>query len=502
MSADAIFDTAAFREFDEYKQIFDFASKHERLTLPEFQKAVVKDINLFAIPQDYNFEKLNASLNEIVKALPHIKNILSRPITHIKNENEILPVEAVRSISNETVSHISVHSELWQNIENGNLRPRKLLSQNHIDNYAIYENVIVTRFIDYLLLFVNRNITFLNNVLYSNRDLNFNLLERENHLSYFLALGELHTGYVRDYSKYSVLCEACLEKLKFVNRVLKAGLSKPVYKRCKKTTAKLSLRKTNIFKNDKDYGRVYKLIKYFAAKAEEQETASVGGRSISAEGYFDYCTLITLFGISRFNFNFAEDTVFNFKKLNANASFKDFKLKVQTLSNAGIDAIKISVTRDREYSIVLVLENARQPVAELLSQAKEAFSADEYKLLSAFDSNSSTVLLSSFDIESFRKVQQLVFKAMVYADGTYDVCPFCGEELERNGEKHFCKLCRTEITDNVCPETERSYKAVSISNLKINKSSLRSDALMHFRNITEISNSADIICPHCGKIHC
>ncbi len=502
MSANPIYHTSSFEDFNEYKQIFDFISQRNTLTLAEFERAIINDINLFAIPQDYNFEVLNASLNEIVKVLPNIKNIFSRPITHIKNESEILPVEAVKSISNETVSHISVHSEFWQNIENGSLLPHKLLSQNYIDNYAIYENVIFTRLIDYILLFINQNINFLNNVLYSNRDLHFNLLERENHLSYFLALGKLHTGYVRDNSKYGVICETCLEKLKFINRVLKPYLSKPVYKRCKKVTAKMTLRKTNIFRNDKDYGRIYKLIKYFALKENKiSNSLKADVMSVKNEGYFHYCTLITIFGISHFNFNFSENTIFDFKKLNADATFKEYSLKIETVNENNINALKISVKRNTLYSIVLIPEVSHFENNELFELAKQTFNVNEIHILSSFRENNETIFLSPFDIESFRKIQQLVLKAMVYSDSTYDFCPFCGENLKLDGNKYFCKFCRTEIAENTCPETEHSYKSITISNLKVNHLEQRKDALMHFRNITEISPAADIVCPYCKQIH-
>ncbi len=501
MSSVALFNTASSDGLYEYRQFYDLKSKSDTYTLSQLEKAMVYDVSLFSLPESFDFKALDSTLDEVIRALPYIKNVLSRPITHIKNESELLPVEAVRSISNETVSHISVHSELWQNIENGNLHPRKLLSQNHIDNYCIYENVIIARFVNFLLSYCSRNMQILSNILYSNRNLQFNLLERENHPSFFLALGKLHTGYVRDYGKYNAVCEAGLEKLKFITRSLKLCLKKPMYKSCKKASGKLSLRKTNIFRNDKEYGRIYRLIKYFASKNTAPTGNVLPTELYENTGYFEFCTLITLFGVMHFNFSFDESTVFNLDRLNVACDWKGFRLNIQQIKSRGLDAIKLSVKKDCEYTIVLIPETADSDNKELLLSAKHTFKADEYRLLSPVREDGDTLLLSSYDVEAFRKIQQLLLKAMVYSDNTQDTCPFCGDVPSFDGGTCLCRSCRTEITLKTCPETNLTYKAVKINNLRITADKFHNNSSLYFRNITEITESGDIICPHCGHIH-
>jgi hypothetical protein len=102
-----------------------------------------------------------------------------------------------------------VHSELWSNIKDDKLIPRKLMSIRQEDDYAIYENIVFARTVDVILRFTSRNLAVLRDMLYANREMRFNLLERENHPLYFLALGKLHTGYLRDYDKYLLPIEKC-----------------------------------------------------------------------------------------------------------------------------------------------------------------------------------------------------------------------------------------------------------------------------------------------------
>ncbi len=499
-----------FNQNSDYEQIKSFCESYQKITYVQFDRAILKEVNLFSLPETFDFELLSQTLDKIIAALPAIKRIFANPITRITAEPEILPVESVRAINNQTVVHAAVHSELWENITAEGLKPRKLLSFDNRDNYAIYENLVFVRGIDTILAFVRKNIGFINDILYSNRELRFNLLERENHLSYFLALGKLHTGYVRDYSKYSVGATACMDKLLFIDSVLRARLGRPVYRLCKKVSKKLTLKKTNIFKGHKDYKKVYQLLKWFSEIGFSEEVSSEG---VSDEDYGLYCSMLALFSSGHFNFEFS-DELLSLKNLDASANFGDWRLNLKQIKTEDISALMITVEKDTRYRMILLPVTDSDLGKERLDRLKGLIEAEEYIVATPTAADNASTVFSIYDIDSFRRFQQLLFRGMVYSDRERRICPFCGEPLTVVKDQFECDSCRTVIAESFCEAENKHYFVTDIKNfspkrvkefefsrrdrLSFDK---QATAVMHFRNITPISADCEPICPYCRKNH-
>ncbi len=105
--------------------------------------------------------------------------------------------------------------------------------------------------------------------------------------------------------------------------------------------------------------------------------------------------------------------------------------------------------------------------------------------------------------KSFRRIQQLVLKSMVYSDTERNDCPFCQYHLEKVAEdnvtKYLCESCKTLIVDEVCEKTGKKY----INKYKNEKWLYyrKKEAALHYRNITKLDEDGFIICPHCNEIH-
>lgn len=449
-----------------------------------FDIATQTGLNLFALREDFDFDTLCEILDRIIAVLPALKRIFSEPIIRLRDSNEILPVEAVRIVNNKTLSHISVHSELWSDVQDGKLLPRKLMTIRYEDDYAIYENIIFARTVDIILHFTAKNLSVLRNMLYANHELRFNLLERENHPLYFLALGKLHTGYLRDYDKYLLPIEKCFEKLTTIERALVPRLSMAIYKKCRKKTTKLALKKTNIFRSHKDYRKLYSLAKYFSEIG--LDSLSSEDSEVGEEEYSAFCAMLCVFSAGHFNFKFDKNQNIDFNNIKADAFFVEWKLNIC----AQKDGILLTITKDRDYRIFLCPPNT------------EPCEADEVVPISANGTDS--VRLSIYDIDSFRRIQQMLLRGMIYADAVHKICPFCGKELAETEDAYECGACRTVITKNTCTETGKEYYSTDIK--YFNKAKMKkyvdSDAAYHFRNITPVSaESGTLLCPECGKEH-
>ncbi len=506
------------RNDDDYAQILKFVNEHNNISYSQLDEYTIRNVNLFAIRENYDFEALEEILDGIIKALPAIKRIFSKPITRLDDISEIMPVESVKVVNNRTIIHASGHSELWDDITEEGLKPKKLLTISHQDSYTIYENIAFAKAVDIIRSVVSKNIRIIRDMMYDHRDMQFNLLERENHLEYFLAVGKLHIGYVRDYDKYRPKAERCLNKLLFIDNVIRSRLGSNVYKKCQGKTGKFTLKKTNVFRNHKDYFKIYQLLRWFSDiklyDIEVKDTENID----SIEGYKLFTSLISLFAIGHFNFVFPHAKLIDFNNLNVVCRFGDWGLKLDTINWEGISSLRFVFYKEKPYSILLLPSIEPNEGKRQLERLKAKYKADEYLIASPEGEAGEHLYISLFDIESFRRIQQLLLRGMIYSDIKRDICPFCGgvlnNETNVNGEAFACSACRTVIKHNICPTVNKEYITTEIKNFKTSRSAFEGvvlrdkqlysreiEASLHFRNITAIKEGGISLCPHCGDLH-
>lgn len=497
---------------DEYLSFVRFIEECNHCSYTEFDNYTLERINLFITPKDEHFLAMELALDKIICALPALKRIFSKPIIRLKDVQNILPVESVRVINNQSVTHVSGHSELWGDITKDGLKPRKLMTLDRQEDYAIYENVAFSRLIDYILAFVKKNILLLKDIMYANRELRFNLLERINHLHYFLAIGKLHMGYVRAQNQQHKSYERCLEKLLFIDKTLRSKMHAPIYRHCKKNKTKLTLKKTNVFRLHKDYRQVYALLKWFLdGKEEIDETLNVS--PAPKDGYAAYCTLLSLFSMGHFNFYFGPRKRFDLSSINTSCSYKDWNLAIKRVSFADIDGLRFTVKKEKTHRICLIFASDQTPINSVaFEKFKKKYEAEEYLFASpVVYGEKDYVYLSLFDIDSFRRIQQLLLRGMVYADEQREVCPFCGNPLKAENNAFVCNTCKTEILTHICSQTKETYFTtnVRINNTEAVSASQKekflvdkcAEAQWHYRNITPVTTRGSFLCPKCGRQH-
>jgi predicted RNA-binding Zn-ribbon protein involved in translation (DUF1610 family) len=478
-----------------YKDSLRFLREYNHITYPEFDYYSVHNLNLFASFEDINLEEIDHQITLIEQILPSMKRIFAKPIIHLVDEEEIVPVEAVKKVTNKTINYTSNHAELWEDVNRNGIQPRKLLTENHKDNYAIYENVVFARAVDHALTFLRRYSRLLKDMIYTNKKLEIDLLERENHMSYYLALGKLETGHIRSFAKYADIAYSLIDRMDFLLKVITSRLHRPVYEKCHKVKGKLRLRKTNILSMQKDYRNIYRYMKSVYKEDDLEES-----NSEDEEGYLYFCKYLIVFAIGHFNFAMDKEKKIDFEKLNIDFSFKDYLLNVSDVIVDERRMIQLTFLKDKEYQILLYPNRMKEEKIE---------SDLELHILND-DFEGKDTLVSIDNIDSFRRIQQLLLKGMIYSTEKFDICPFCGNEMIKNEEGYTCPHCRQVIRLHHCPETNRPYYVTTISHFRLNdtdegKSSLlmnrTNESLLHYRNITKITSDLKFVCPHCNKVH-
>jgi hypothetical protein len=93
--------------------------------------------------------EIERDLSEVLRA-GHLHSISDRPRQDLRYEDLIAPVTRARRLATSALSHLSSHSDCWQQRTLSGVKPRKILARFSEDDYAIYENRLYKRLIDRL----------------------------------------------------------------------------------------------------------------------------------------------------------------------------------------------------------------------------------------------------------------------------------------------------------------------------------------------------------------
>ncbi len=515
--------------FLDYINIKSFKEQNNKISYIQFDHQMENGLSLFTNIPECDFDLLEEKIDMITKVLPAINNIFVKPLIHLKEETVVIPVEAVKRIDRNTIQHIYSHSENWENIKNNNVKPLKLQTRIHEDNYGIYENLIFCDTIDEILSFSRRNIRMLKDLILTKQVIELNLLDRVNHLYYFLALGKLHTGYMRFFDNYSDIVQRCYIKLNYLYQEISIRLKRPVYRKNQKRSKYIRLHKTNIFLMHRDYRKIYSLAKQITRNKINEVEITEEKINYLKGSYFYYTEMLCLFSIGHFNFQADPTKKINFDRLDISFEFKKWKVAITTKYLESYKVIQLDICADIGYKIILIPTvsnetNRTKLIDDIRGFISSKIVADEYIICTPYEFeeyHDNEKYISISNVESFRRIQQILLRAMVLSDKKRDECPFCNNKLDKNTElydddhyAHTCISCRTTIIDTVCPETNKEYSFTNIFNFHPNILSKENyskndmwlyyrkvESQMFFRNITKINIHMDPICPHCNKIH-
>lgn len=495
-----------------FSPLESFIAAHPSLTPLEFEHYSTHELILFSVAPSLDFDELEKRYRRVLLALPSIKRIFAKPIINLTDTGEVLPVELIHIINQESLHHLASHSEDIEDLNDQGVKPRELLTQVYEDDYGIYENLVFCNLVDAILSFAHREMAALRNLVYAQESLEFNLLERANHLNYFLTIGKLHTGYIRDFDQYYARAKDLYGKLEALAKALESRLHKPIYRKNNLRNRHLPLKKTNIFLNQKDYHTVYRLAKELQQAnlfiAPEEEGPQAG---LLQKEYLHFVEALSVFSLSNFDFSAKETDPIVFAHLDVTFENGPWSFSLQDIQGRGI---LLTAHKDKDYAILLLpLLDGKSKNNPCKTPADEVIIATPNEEDSFYDG---IIYLNMESIDSFRRLQQLFLKAMVYSDAKRDVCPFCGGKLSYRPEEggYECESCHTLIAEGTCDETKDRYYYTSIVPDKKSVKNARAfhhenpwlfhrevEGSMFFRNITRINEKGEILCPFCGKIH-
>ena len=479
-----------------YNSFAAFVEKYNHLYLSELDYYITKNLNLYAVYEQADFTEIKVASDRIRATLPAIGRIFSKPIIHLIEQDDILPVESVHFISSNAIDHIASHSELWQDVTEEGIQPRKLLSRSYADNYSIYENIVFANTIDMTLSYIRSKAKTLEDLMFSLKLREMNILDRGNHLDYYLALGKLHTGYIRNYDLYLAEANSLKENLLRYYHKISSRLYKRVY-RYNKNKKITSLHKTNILSMDKDYKKIYRLCKLFS---DHQQADYLKWISFDNDNYYWFAEILLLFSIEHFGFSEDKRAHLDCTALDFDFSARVYHLNVKSVTYGSARALLLTFRNDKPYTIALI------PLCRYVKRpsAPAGVTADEVVFLSPLEADNVT-LASITELDSFRRIQQILLRGMIYSTERFELCPFCMGELvkEEESERYLCPSCNEIIEKLTCPEKETDYYNTDVKDIdSFRKKEVIFDveSRLNFRNINRLTQKA-FYCPVCKKVH-
>ena len=490
-----------------------FVLSHRSVTWRDFDASVLDELRLFDVPDDSYLESVERMLDAILGALPHFERIFVRPIIRLKDEHRIVPIEAVKIIDKRSLTHLSSRCELWEDITEDGIKPRKLMTVENVETYSIYENTVFACAVDTVLSYIKQNTLIMKDVFYGCKDIHFNLLDRTHHSLYFLAVGKLYLEYVRSGVSLERWAR-CMDKMLHIERTIRRRLNSPVYRKCRKRTYNITLKKTNIFRSHKDYKEIYRIMSLLRSENDGEE-ASLTSLLGEREKYKSFCKLISVFAVGHFNYSFAHGQRIELDRLRLDASQHEWRLSVREIVRGEIDAIEFKTKKDSAYSTCVIFGSKKDFSPSELEGFMSECRSDEYLFCNTeVFGGSENLYLSILDVDSFRRIQQILLRGMIYSDGKKDRCAFCGEMSERTPDGYICRSCRADVREKTCPVAGEKYYVSSLLNRSARgeqdkKTAERrrflhdryDEAQLHYRNITQIDGEGEHICPVCGVRH-
>ena len=208
-------------------------------------------------------------INAIEEGLVFVEKAIKEERQFIYSNGEVLPIEKVKHVSKDSVSHLAKHSNLITRVpEEGNdIIPDQLYSVERLNDYAVYENRFLYMLLCYLRDFVTiryNKILDLSNKYEGTLQLDKNVSLPRHKFTYRV---ELHDERTDDaYLKANNPINAIIDRIDLILKTVVAFLNTPLMEcAAKAAMLKPPITKTNVLKMDNNFKGAVALYDYIIA---------------------------------------------------------------------------------------------------------------------------------------------------------------------------------------------------------------------------------------------
>ncbi|MDD2505148.1 MAG: DUF2357 domain-containing protein [Bacilli bacterium] len=280
----------------------------------------------------------------IYEAIPYLDNIVRNPRRFIVQEEDIIPIEKTKKVTEESIKHLAQNTSLIQDVDkDGTVMPLKLLNIFKEETIDLYENRFIYSLINNLYLFVQNQLVYEDEES-SNKEIktvNYEALTKFKKEDISVSLSLKTINYEKIIGK-GTKTEDLKKKIEEIRDILEDFKSSQFMKNMMNATPVRSpIRKTNIILKDQNFIYALKIWEFLEKSNIEtpvkkyKETVDLSSniidRNYSLTYFLNYCIL---------------------NGLNSNA-FNDDKSKYAGLKKIIYDTAKSFDTNESELKTII-----------------------------------------------------------------------------------------------------------------------------------------------------
>jgi hypothetical protein len=148
------------REYLEFSERLYALLNAGQISLDDFIAATNSDdrdrISLCTFERRLDSLKVDTLIETIFSLRNHLLQVFMHPKLHLREIQQVLPIEVVKRIGHESIRHLAAHSEHWASVRISGLIPARMLARSLEDEYAIYENIVAKALVDRLHLLMRK----------------------------------------------------------------------------------------------------------------------------------------------------------------------------------------------------------------------------------------------------------------------------------------------------------------------------------------------------------
>lgn len=148
----------------EYKDYLASATSDNEF-YSEMDTAINSGTNSYSLFNRYFDKKIDLKwVEEIEACIIPLDNIIRVPRKFIVQEEEIVPIERARKITNESIRHLAQHTNMIAKVEGDDVTPNQILNIFREESYEVYENRFVFTLMQNLVRFIDVRYNVLFNI--------------------------------------------------------------------------------------------------------------------------------------------------------------------------------------------------------------------------------------------------------------------------------------------------------------------------------------------------
>ncbi len=138
----------------------DIAEYLESINSAELRKFIDSTSSNIVLTKDIEKKVSDTSWVDMVEdCIPYLDNIIRNPRRFIVQEENIIPIEKAKAVSEEAIKHLAQNTSLIQEVhEDGTVIPIKILNVFREETIDLYENRFIKSLVDNLYKFVNERL--------------------------------------------------------------------------------------------------------------------------------------------------------------------------------------------------------------------------------------------------------------------------------------------------------------------------------------------------------